>query len=182
MRRRTASLTSVDLPDELRERLQCLNADLLINQVAPDSAVRAACDLLMAGVETPSVLELAGESPTHLRLPDAVALLRRVLTELGVGWVDPTQAPWVVARDVARQMIAGGLLPEDGASALWSLWWDCDNVEEIGLMLEPLEHWQEALPKDREDETIRARMRLLALDVIRVADARLAVNETGGGQ
>jgi hypothetical protein len=34
-------------------------------------------------------------------------------------------------------MIAGNLPPEDGARSLWGLWWSCDTVKEIGLMVQP---------------------------------------------
>ena len=43
---------------DLRERLLLLNAHRLL----PSQAVWLACDLLVAGVETPAVVELAGES------------------------------------------------------------------------------------------------------------------------
>jgi len=165
-----------DLPDELRERLQRLNADLLTDRLRPEYAVWLACDLLMAGVESPAVMELAGESPTRLSSAHAVPLVRQALSELGIGSIDSLQASWVIARDVARQMIAGGLLPEDGAASLWGLWWACENAEELARMLEPLEAWEETSPSDRDDEAIRAEMRRLAPAVIRAADAHLAAD------
>lgn len=125
-------------------------------------------------VETPAVLELATASPTRIRRVDAEPLVRRMLTELGIEPVDRTRAPWIVVRDVARQMIAGDLPPEDGARTLWGLWWACGSPQEIGLMLEPLEAWDETLPADRDDEAIRAQLRALAPGVLELAEARLA--------
>ncbi|MDU0293554.1 hypothetical protein [Saccharothrix longispora] len=165
-----------NLPDELRERVLRLNADLLTDLLSPDEAVWLACDLLVAGVETPALLELAGESPTRLTFADAAPLVRQTLAELGAEPLDASQAPWVIARDVARQMIAGGLLPEDGARSLWGLWWSCDNAEEIGLMLQPLEAWDETLPEHRDDDAIRAEMRELAEGVVHAANAHLAAD------
>src|SRR5882757_8413839 len=162
------------LPCELRERLRRLNADLILDLVRPGDAVWLACDLLVADGETPAMLELAGESPTRLTLADAVPLVRQMLAELGVAPIDSSQAPWVVARDVALQTTAGDLPPEDGARALWGLWWSCDNADEIGLMLAPLEAWDETLPAHRDDDAIRAEMRELAQGVVRAANARLA--------
>ncbi|MBY8852792.1 hypothetical protein K7G98_33020, partial [Saccharothrix sp. MB29] len=108
-----ASMKSVDnLPDELRERVLRLNADLLTDLLSPDEAVWLACDLLVAGVETPALLELAGESPTRLTFADAAPLVRQTLAELGAEPLDASQAPWVIARDVARQMIAGVCCPK----------------------------------------------------------------------
>jgi hypothetical protein len=132
-----------------------------------------ACDLLVAGVETPALAELAGESPTRLRFPDAVALVPQALIELGIVPIDASQAPWVVARDIAREMIAGHLLPEDGARSLWGLWWSCDNAPEIGLMLQPLDAWNDTLPADRDDAAIRAEMRELAQGIFMAANAKL---------
>lgn len=166
-----------DLPDGMRERVLRLNADLVVDLFRPDEAVWLACDLLVAGVETPTLLELAGESPTRLTSADAVPLVRQVLVELGVEPIDASQAPWIIARDIARQMIAGSLLPEDGARSLWRLWWSCDTAQEIGLMLQPLEAWDETLPAHRDDETIRAEMRDLAEGIVHAANSRLA---TGG--
>lgn len=167
-------MTDVEnLPDELRERVLRLNADLLTDLLRPDEAVWLACDLLVAGVETPALAELAGESPTWLRFPDAVALVRQALTELGVVPIDAAQAPWVMARDVARQMIAGHLLPEDGARSLWGLWWSCDNAPEIGLMIQPLDAWNDTLPADRDDAAIRTEMRELAHGILMAANAKL---------
>jgi hypothetical protein len=162
-----------DLPDELRERLQRVNADLMLEDLRPDEAVWLACDLLVAGIETPAVLELAGEPPNRLVRADAVPLVRQMLAELGVEPVDTSQAPWVVARDVARQMIAGGLTPEDGASVLWGLWRSCDTAEEIGAILHPLDDWCETLPAVRDDDAIRAEMREIARRIVRAAEARL---------
>jgi hypothetical protein len=164
------------LVDELCERLLRMNADLLLELLDPGEAVWLACELIVAGVETPALLELAGKSPTRLTLAEAVPQVRQILAELGVEHIDRSQAPWVIARDVARQMIAGSLVPEHGARSLWGLRSSCDNAEEIGLMLQPLEAWDETLPTFRDDEAIRAEMRELAEGVVRAANARLAAS------
>ncbi|MFI9503359.1 hypothetical protein [Nocardia sp. NPDC052566] len=56
------------LPDEVRDRVSRLNADLLLDLLSPEEAVWLACDLLVAGIDTPALRELAGESPTGLTL------------------------------------------------------------------------------------------------------------------
>lgn len=71
-------------------------------------------------------------------------------------------------------MIASTLPAEVGARTLWGLWWSCDNADEISRMLEPLDAWDETLPHQRDDRAIRAKMRQLAHDVVRAADARTA--------
>jgi hypothetical protein len=171
-----------DLPVELRERLCRLNADVILDLLQPGEAVWLACDLLVAGFETPALIELAGESPTSLTRADGEPLVRQMLTELGIEPVNTTQANWLVARDIARQMIAGTLPAEVGARMLWwDLWWSCDNADEIGRMLEPLEAWDETLPQQRDDQAIRAEMRQLAHDVVRAADARIPEYPGGAG-
>ncbi|MBE1463680.1 hypothetical protein [Kibdelosporangium phytohabitans] len=69
-----------NLPAELRERVLRLNAELVVDLLRPDESVWLACDLLVAGVETPTLAELAGESPTQLRVADAVPLVRQTLS------------------------------------------------------------------------------------------------------
>jgi hypothetical protein len=73
-------------------------------------------------------------------------------------------------------MIAGNLLHEDGARWLWDLWSSCDNAREIGLMIQPLDAWNETLPTDRNDNAIRAEMLKLAHGVLLAANARLAAD------
>jgi hypothetical protein len=164
-----------NLPEGLRERVARLNADLLLDLVEADEAVWLACDLLVAGAETPTLMELAGESPTQLLHADAVPLVRQMLAELGVAPVEASRALWVVVRDIGRRMIAGTLSPEDGARSLWDLWLSFDDAaDEIGFLLEPLEAWDQTPPALRDDEAIRAWMRELAHEVVLVADARLA--------
>lgn len=168
----------IALPDGIRAKVQRLNADLINGLLVPGTAVWLACDLLVAGVETPAVMELAGESPTGLTRGDAEPLVRRMLSEMGIEPLDTGQAAWIVARDIARQMVDGGLPAEDGAAMLWGLWWDCDNAPEIGIMVQPLDEWQETPPGHRDDEAIRGEMRRLAPAVIRAADRWLAGEAT----
>lgn len=163
----------VTLSDELRDRVLRLGAELHLGLVAPGPAVWLACDLLVAGVETPTVIELAGESPTGLRAADAVPLVGRALAELGVDPVEPALAGWVLARAVARQMIDGAVPAEDGARTIWGLWSACDDAEEIFALVLPLEV-RDYERHGRDDERLDATLRELAGGVLRVATERLA--------
>ncbi|MGW6930164.1 hypothetical protein ACWGE0_08835 [Lentzea sp. NPDC054927] len=69
---------------DLRELLLRLNLDLADNTVAPERVVWLACDLLVAGLDSPALRELAGESPVRLAKREADALVEQVLVELGV--------------------------------------------------------------------------------------------------
>lgn len=150
---------------DLASRLERIAADQAVGAGRPEAAVPLACDLLVAGFDTPALRVLAGES-TDLRAVDAQPLIAEMLTELGVEPIEPHRAFLVIARDVARQMISGTMPAEYGASWLWSLWTDCD-LPEAAKLLDPLERWQYA---EDDQEAIRAEMRGLAADVVRAVD------------
>lgn len=91
----------------LRARLQRLNADFAALEISPDVAVWLACDLLLAGVDTPAVCALAGESPTRLDRGLAADLARQVLLELGITPLSYEEADWFLGRDTAQRILAG---------------------------------------------------------------------------
>jgi hypothetical protein len=69
---------------ELRNRLLRLDLDRVTYALDPAQAVFLACDLLVAGFDSPALCDLAGESPTRLEANDADWLIRRMLVELGL--------------------------------------------------------------------------------------------------
>ncbi|GGU20886.1 hypothetical protein [Lentzea flava] len=117
--------------DELRDRLLRLNAAFVANEVQPDVAVRLACDLLEAGVDSPALRELAGESPTRLTVRQVRPLVAAALAELRLPVLTRHQVGWVLARDVARQLISGELRRELGANRLWIIgqWHGLDELK-----------------------------------------------------
>jgi hypothetical protein len=84
-----------------------LNADVAGYNLEPDRAVWLACDLLVAGLDTPALCELAGEPPTRLSRTRARRLARRFLEELGVELMTLEQADWFLGREVARRILGG---------------------------------------------------------------------------
>ncbi|MEV6716516.1 hypothetical protein AB0M48_31280 [Lentzea sp. NPDC051208] len=92
---------------ELRKRLFRLNADLADNTVVPERVVWLACDLLVAGLDSPALCELAGESPTRLSKREADALVEQVLVELGVTLMSEEEADWYLGREAALRVVAG---------------------------------------------------------------------------
>lgn len=156
-----------NLPPALRARVLRLNADLTLEELDPEPVVWLACDLLVAGADTPALCELAGESPTGLTRADAEPLVRRMLTELGVEPVDTARAPRIVAHDIARRMISGSLAPEDGANELWSLWTYRDDVAGISALLGPLERWEDTPAEHRDEDALRAELLDVAEQVVR---------------
>ncbi|MDX3657789.1 hypothetical protein PV646_10795 [Streptomyces sp. ID05-26A] len=96
-----------DLSTDLRNRLQRLNADLADNSIEPQQVVWLACELLVAGLDSPALQELAGESPTRLAKRDADVLVEQVLLELGITPMTEEEADWYLGRQVALQVVAG---------------------------------------------------------------------------
>ncbi|MGW6443689.1 hypothetical protein [Lentzea sp. NPDC055074] len=92
---------------ELRKRLVRLNADLADNSTDPERAVWLACDLLVAGLASPALAELAGESPSQLVERDADVLVAQVLAELGITPMSEEEADWYLGRETALQVVAG---------------------------------------------------------------------------
>jgi hypothetical protein len=86
---------------------------LIPSRELPDLAIRA----LEASIESPSLLELAGEL-----LPswsDSGPLFERILDELGVAGPSAEGAPHELARYYATQILSGTLTPYEGAHEIW---------------------------------------------------------------
>lgn len=88
-------------------QLTRLNADPADAGIEPDRVVWQACDLLLAGLDTPALRELAGESPTRLAKGEAGDLVGRFLAELGIEPMTGEQADWFIGHEVARRIIGG---------------------------------------------------------------------------
>ncbi|GGN07314.1 hypothetical protein GCM10011609_53530 [Lentzea pudingi] len=84
-----------------------LNVDLADNAIDPERVVWLACDMLVAGIDSPALRELAGESPTRLEKRDADALVEQVLLELGITPMSYEDADWFLGREAALQVVAG---------------------------------------------------------------------------
>ena len=92
---------------ELDERLLRLHVQGADGSLDPERAVWTACDLLIAGLDSPALCELAGESPTRLEASDAAALVRQVVAELGHTPMTHDEANWFLGREAARKIMAG---------------------------------------------------------------------------
>ncbi|MEU3649989.1 hypothetical protein AB0E59_41945 [Lentzea sp. NPDC034063] len=148
---------------DLRDRLLHLNAQLAYGGVEADAAVWLACDLLLAGVESPAVVELAGESPTQLRSEEAAALFEQSLAELGLPKLSQEQADWIGYRDVALDVISGRLTPDH---------WACCAAPMGGLGRgEELDALRAAAVHNPGE--VAGQMLELARDLVRTADERI---------
>lgn len=89
-----------------------------------------AADLLEAGLDTPSLRRLAGE--TLLRSSaDAEGLVTRLFTELGIPYpIGESQALMIYTREIARQVIAGLRNPWSAANYLEIAVWGWNGITE----------------------------------------------------
>ena len=171
----TAKMTPVvALPPSLDDELRELTARVMLREAVPDELVRLACDLIVAGVDIPSVTELAG-MPSTVEMRDAQRLFLQMVEDLGRPPVATEEAAWVVARKVAQQLWSATIPPARAAGILWGLWWDCGNPKEIAAFVQLLDAWEERLPGERVD--LEDQMRQLAPAVIQAADRALPAHE-----
>jgi hypothetical protein len=89
------------------EQLLRLNLDLADHKIDPERVVWLACDLLVAGLDSPALRELAGESPARLEQSEANALVRQVLVELDIVPMTEEEADWFLGREAALQILRG---------------------------------------------------------------------------
>jgi hypothetical protein len=166
----------VPLDPELDDRLRNLTAQVTLNQATSEDLVRFACDLLSVDIDLPPAVELAGLR-FDVSVHDAEPLFRDLVIALGRPEMPEHQAGWVLARMIAEQMVANSVPLAMGAGRLWGLWWLCDQAPEIGVFVQLLDAWEEALQGQRGD--IEAEMRGLAPAVVQAADRALTEPASG---
>ncbi|HXV91868.1 MAG TPA: hypothetical protein VD813_01115 [Pseudonocardia sp.] len=171
------SLPELD-PDPLRARLRHLAARLVLDgYLAPELAVAAAVDLLVAGVDAPSVVELAAlpARRADLRWPDVEPMFTAVLSDAGVRMPAPETAGWLEAQRIVAELARGAVAPVEAARRLWWLWEVCGEPPELAWMLELWESWESAA--DGERTAGEAEIVAFAPHVLAVAGRHLAAAE-----
>ncbi len=146
----------------------------MLREARPNELVQLACDLLVAGVDVPSVIDLAG-MPYTVEMRDAEPLFRQMVEDLGRPPMPKKEAAWVMARKVAQQLWNNSIPPARAAGILWGLWRYCGNPEEIAAFVQLLDAWEERLPGERAG--LEDQMRQLAPAVIQAADRALSAHE-----
>lgn len=168
---------SVDEPaaltSNLRERTRLLTARIMFREATGDELVRLACDLLVAGIDTPSIVALAG-LPYSVTMTDAEPIFGDALVELGLPPLPRDAAGWVLAGEVARKMIADSIPQNVGAAILWGLWWEVGQPPEIAEFVQLLDEWEVALPPAKA--SIEDEMRANATAVIAASDRAASGN------
>lgn len=102
---------------DLAAQVNRLNVDWADYNIEPGRVVWLACDFLIAGLDTPALRELAGESPARLTKSEASALVRQFLDELGVEPMTAEQADWLLGREAALRILGGAPPAEWGDDA-----------------------------------------------------------------
>jgi hypothetical protein len=85
------------LSPELIERVRLLSARVMFADADGRDVVRLACDLLVAGIDTPSIVELAA-LPYSATMNDVDPLFRAMLVELGRPQLPRDEAGWLLVR------------------------------------------------------------------------------------
>jgi hypothetical protein len=148
----------VALPAELRERLTEIRGDLLRGRLVGSvtEAGWLACELIGAGVDTPTTLDLAGYTLSVGPLSEIEPLVRQMLSECGMPPINTHQEPWAVALDVAQAIQEGTLPISAGADLLITeLMSKCDYPPEITEFMVLIDDWETVRATPPTDDEIR---------------------------
>jgi len=96
--------------------LKSIQARWVLGLVPPEDLPRIATDLLCQGIESKSLVELAGLARNEGGAP---ALFERALDELGCGAMEPTDALKRYAKAVSTSILASETSPLEGAKRIW---------------------------------------------------------------
>jgi hypothetical protein len=96
--------------------LKSIQARWVLGLISGEDLSGIATDLLCQGVESESLVELAGLSRNE---GGASALFERALDELGCGAMEPTDALKRYAKAVSASILASETPPLDGAKRIW---------------------------------------------------------------
>ncbi|MEV4398283.1 hypothetical protein [Nonomuraea sp. NPDC049607] len=148
----------MELPAELRAYLVELRGDLLCRRLVGRVADAGwmACELIGAGVDTPSTIELAGYALSIGSLSEIEPLLRQVLSECGMPPLDTQQEPWNVAFEVSLAMQDGTLPISAGADFLITeLSPRCGHPPEITELMILIDDWEALRSTPPTDDELR---------------------------
>jgi hypothetical protein len=114
--------------------LRLFQARWQLEDIPPERVHEEATLLLQSGLESPSLIELAGTMGASSR-GEIEPVVLKALTELDAAEISDAHARWVLAFDVARKIVEGTITPETGATKLWGL------ASDLGLPGQPLNYF-----------------------------------------
>jgi hypothetical protein len=113
--------------------------ELLGQHVGSDQLIKLALDAVVAGIDSPALVLLAGLS--RKEEPEAHELFALACDELGLAPAlpaDPSAARWELIHRVSELIVAGQLAPEDGAWLIWQSWDEFWPSSDYPALLWPL--------------------------------------------
>lgn len=129
-------MTSVDPIQQLR---MAAISERLGDTVGSDQLIRAALDAVLAGVDSPALVELAGLGRSEE--PEAHDLFARVIDQLEIAPTlpdDPAAARWELVRWWCQLIVDQKLAPEVGGQLIW---FEGFNKLDYPDTLQPLVGW-----------------------------------------
>jgi hypothetical protein len=114
-------------PDPLELAACALATGDLRSETLPDLAV----DALLRGIDSPSLLMLAGQHRSDVR--DSADLFRSALAELGIDVPDRQTALWTHVRTTAQAMCDGTVAPAVGTDRIWMLYLDLEDNGDLRI-------------------------------------------------
>ncbi|MFE6041054.1 hypothetical protein [Streptomyces sp. NPDC056452] len=162
--------TEMNRDDALQQLSHIAHERAFGRHVGSDRLIQVGLDVLIAGVESPSLAMLAGLLRSEE--PDAPALFDQVLEELGLlsrPPADPRAAKWAMAYWIAGQIVDGSLHPATGAHLIWAdVACDLNYPEDLQALVScalNLDDWHESWGvsvEALEQEAIEAAEQLLS--------------------
>jgi len=138
-------------------------AKWVLGLIPSEALPRIATAALEAGLDSPSLRQLAGE--LHPTLGTEGPLFEEILDEIGVGIPDRSRAGLVLARAHAADITTGTLSPYEGACQIWSIESDVEGLlPDLGSFVYWASEWQDANSPARRQEC-EAGIRKAALDL-----------------
>jgi len=136
---------------------------LVLGEQPPEDLPAIATEASVAGIDSPSLTELAGTSPSDYQ--DARDLFLRAAEELGIAMPTAQDARWRMVRAVALDMVNGRLTPLEASRRIWwEGWEELGRPDELSPFVALATGWEEDLSgRDLcEREMLDAARRLLA--------------------
>jgi hypothetical protein len=129
--------------------LRTLQARWILEEIAPDELHVAATELLVQGIESPALVELAGLYGASYW--SAAPVVARTFAEAGLRPISREAALWRLAYWTASRVVAGATSPLEGAGTLWRICNDLDMPESLRYFVYLAADYGEG-PKDRRTE------------------------------
>jgi hypothetical protein len=125
----------------ISEKLRLVAAKEMLGAIGADDLAAAATEALVEGVDTPSVVRLAGM--TGADSDEVRAVFAAALRELGIGTPTRREALMMLITEVARRITEGTISPYDGATEIWRLSLGEEDLPDLDTFAYVASEWEE---------------------------------------